>query len=337
MHFAYYQALFLLVLVPFLIIFSIIVFDKKKKARESFARFPLFQRLTPFLSPRRQKVKAFLLVLCSIFLIFSLSGPQWGEKEREVKSKGIDVFLALDCSLSMSADDFKPSRLALAKSLLKKLSDNLQGNRIGVIAFAGAAYVECPLTTDVSAVKMYIDDLDQTSIPVQGTSLGDTIKTALENFPGKEKRTKVLVMLTDGEDLEGNVRKQIPPAQRENLKIYTLGIGTPEGTEIPQKDEKEKSVGPKMDREGKVVISKLDERTLKEIASATGGEYLRCSYDERGVNGISNGILHLEKGDIQGLLQKKYLERYQIPLSLALVLLIAEFLIAEKRGRRAGE
>jgi Ca-activated chloride channel homolog len=337
MHFAHPQALFLLISVPFLIVFYIIVFDRKKKAKESFARHPLFQRLTPLLSLRRQKVKALLLVLCTIFIMFSLSGPQWGEKEKEVTTRGIDVFLALDCSASMTAEDFKPSRLALAKSLLKKLADNLQGNRIGVIAFAGAAYVECPLTTDISAVKMYIDDMDPASIPLQGTSLGDAIRAALDNFPKKEKRSKVLVLLTDGEDLEGTVKKYESLAARESVKIYTLGIGTTEGIEIPLKDEKENKVGPKMNREGKVVISKLDEKTLKEIAGATGGHYLRCSYDEKGVNGISNEILHLEKGDIQSMLQKNYMERYQFPLSVAFVLMMTEFLIAEKRGRGTGE
>lgn len=332
MHLSSPWALYLLFLVPLLILFYIILFDRKRKAMALFAQEPLFSRLAPGLSLRRQKVKIFLTVIALIFLILSLSGPQWGEREREVTSRGTDVFIALDCSLSMEAEDYKPSRLGLAKTILKKIAEKLQGNRIGVIAFAGKAYVECPLTTDTSAVSMYIDDLSHATIPVQGTSIGDAITAAMENFPRDNKAVKVLVLLTDGEDLEGKAKQAAAEAARKNIRIYTLGIGSDKGSEIPVEDEKEQKTGPKMDKNGKVVMSRLDEKTLRDIAGLTGGKYYKCSYNEQEINEISNSILQMEKRSYQSMLQKQYIERFQYPLVLVFLLLAAEPFISETKG-----
>jgi Ca-activated chloride channel homolog len=328
--------LYLLLAIPLLILFYLIIFDQKRKARELFASPSLFARLAPEMSLRKQKVKALLTVVGVLFLLVALAGPRWGEKERDIQAKGVDVFIALDVSQSMLADDYKPDRLTLAKSLLKKIVDNLQGNRIGVIAFAGAAYIECPLTIDVSAVKMYIDDLNHTSVPIQGTNIGDAIKLAIDSFPKGDKKSRVLVLLTDGEDLAGKVKQYVDMAARENVRIYTLGVGSPEGVPLSMKDEHNRKTGPKTTREGKVVNSRLDEKTLKEIAQVTKGKYLHCTYDEKSVNDISNDILHLEKRLYESRLQKHYVERFQLPLSLALLLLIGEPLISEKREKKNG-
>jgi len=336
MHFAHSHTLYLLLAVPLLIIFYMMVFTWKKKAKELFASPSLFARLAPGVSLRKQKVKALLVVLGMLFLILAMGGPQWGEKEREIQARGVDVFLALDVSQSMLADDYKPDRLTLAKSLLKKMVDNLQGNRIGVIAFAGAAYMECPLTVDVSAVKMYIDDLNYTSIPIQGTSVGDAVKLAMESFPKGEKKSRVLILLTDGEDLAGKAVQYAGLAAKENVRIYTLGIGTPQGVPLSMKDEQNRKVGPKTTKEGKVVNTRLDEETLKEIAKITGGKYVRCSYDEKSITDISNDILHMEKRLFMSTFQKQYVERFQLPLALALLLLMAEPLISEKRETKNG-
>ncbi len=334
MHLSTPSALYLLCLVPLFIVFYVIIFARKRKSMALFAQEPLFSRLTPTLSLRRQKVKIFLSVIAMIFLIISLSGPQWGEREREVTSRGTDVFFAIDCSLSMDAEDYKPSRLGLAKTILKKISEKLQGNRIGVIAFAGKAYIECPLTVDISAVNMYIDDLSHETIPVQGTSIGDAITTAIDNFPRNEKAVKALIILTDGEDLEGKAKQAAVEAAKKNIRIFTLGIGSEKGCEIPVEDEKEKKTGPKMDKKGKVVISRLDEKTLREIARETGGKYYRCSYNEQEINEISNTILQMEKRNYQSFQSKQYVERFQYPLVLAFILLAAEPFISETRGVR---
>ena len=334
MHFANPEALYLCLLIPLVIAFYVILFKKKRQAIELFAKMPMFGRLAPAFSLRRQKVKALLLTLSLVFLIISLSGPQWGETETEFTGRGVDVFIALDCSQSMMAEDYKPNRLSLAKSILKSLVDKLQGNRIGVIDFAGAAYIECPLTVDSSAVKMYIDELDYNSIPVQGTSIGQAISLAVQSFNKKEKKDtedSVLILLTDGEDLAGQALNAAKEAAKDKIRIYTLGIGSPEGTEIPLRDSEGKSVAPKTDGKGRIVKSRLDEDTLKEIAQLTGGSYLRCSYDEAGLNTISNEILGMEKKEYQRRLEKQYIHRYQYALALVLILLSIEFFIHETK------
>jgi len=331
MHLSAPSALYLLCIVPLFIVFQVIIFSRKRKAMALFAQEPLFTRLAPTLSLRRQKVKIFLTVIALIFLIISLSGPQWGEREREVTSRGTDIFIALDCSLSMEAEDYKPSRLGLAKTILKKITEKLQGNRMGVIAFAGKAYVECPLTVDISAVNMYIDDLSHSTIPVQGTSIGDAITTAMDFFPKDEKAVKVLILLTDGEDLEGKAKQAALEAAKKNIRIFTLGIGSEKGCEIPVEDEKEKKTGPKIDKNGKVVLSCLDEKALRDIARITGGKYCKCSYNEQEINEISNSILQMEKRNYQSFLQKQYVERFQYPLALAFIILAVEPFISETR------
>ncbi|MDQ7822918.1 MAG: VWA domain-containing protein [Candidatus Eremiobacteraeota bacterium] len=334
MRWAIPESLTMLLLVPLLIIFYVMMFDRKRKAKERFAKS--FSRLAPLLSLRKQKVKALLVVLAVIFLVLALAGPQWGEREKTIQSKGVDVFIAIDCSQSMLAEDYKPSRLAFAKTLLKKMADNLQGNRIGVIAFSGAAYIECPLTIDISAVKMYIDDLDPSSIPIQGTSLADAIDLAVKSYPRGAKGSKALIILSDGESLEGDALNAAKLAAREHVRIYTIGVGTPEGTEIPLKNAENAKIAPKTDVKGKIVISKLDEKSLKELAQSTGGMYLRASYDERSMMAIANTILGMEKKEFGTLLQKQYIERFQYPLFMALVLLVIEALISEtKGGKRA--
>lgn len=337
MHFADRNALYLLLIIPFLIGFYMLLFKNKREAMQRFAASSLFERLAPALSLRRLKIKSLMLVLGFIFLIISMAGPQWGEQSQELTARGVDIFIALDCSQSMMAEDYKPNRLTVAKTVLKSLVDKLQGNRIGVIAFAGEAYIECPLTVDMSAVKMYIDELDYTTIPVQGTSLGAAITLATESFKNIEKNasgSKALILLTDGEDLERHALESARNAGKTGVRIFALGIGNPEGSPIPIKNSEGKEVAPKTDSEGKIVTSRLDEKTLNEIAHMTGGKYLRCSYSETGLNTISSQILGMDKNEYQRRLEKQYINRFQYPLALVILLLGIEFMIPDSRKVR---
>lgn len=325
----------LLWLLPLLILFYIWVFRSKRKALEKFAHTNLIQMLTPTVNWRIQKLKAMLIILAVVFMIFALAGPRWGFQWQEVKRQGIDIIVAIDTSRSMLAQDVLPNRLERSKLAVKDLLELLQGDRIGLIAFAGSSFLQCPLTMDYGAFAIALNSIDTSIIPRGGTSIGSAIETATTAFEGKAKQYKALIMITDGEDHEGDPIKASEEADRQGIKIFCVGVGTREGELIPVVDE----IGNRSflkDREGQVVKSRLDETTLQKIALNTGGGYVRASGAEYGLDIIyKEKIAAMEKRDIESKLQKRYEERYQIPAAIALCILCLQALLGErKRGVR---
>lgn len=331
MRFVNVEVLLLLVLLLPLTTFFVLIFRKKRVLRERFAQNEMFARLSRGFSLRRQKVKAFLQVMAYAFLTLSLADPQWGAKIVEVRWQGVDVFLALDVSLSMLAKDFKPNRLTFAKEKLKSLADKLQGNRIGVIAFAGEAKVFCPLTVDTIAVKMYLDELGPATLPTSGTAIGEAIEHSLKNFPTGEKKSRVLVLLTDGEDHHSHPQEAAKKAKEQGVRIYAIGIGSPQGEPIPLQDSSGKVTGYKKDRSGNLVLSKLDEKTLREITSITGGGYFCASYGGVEMERILSDISSMEKKEMESQIHGRLESRFQYPLTIAFLLLAVELLISERR------
>ncbi|MFQ5753481.1 MAG: VWA domain-containing protein, partial [bacterium] len=237
LRFANNQYFLLLLLIPFLILFYYFVFKWKTHALARFGDIDLIKKLSQSTSRGRQMFKAALIILGILFITLALARPQIGTRLEEVKREGVDVFVALDVSYSMLAEDIKPNRLAKAKHEIAAFIDLLQGDRIGLIAFAGEAFVQCPLTLDYGAANTFLEIMDPSLIPEPGTNLGAAIALAMKSFEAHERKYKVLILITDGEDHGENALKMTEAADKEGVVIYTVGIGSPKGVPIPLYDE----------------------------------------------------------------------------------------------------
>ena len=299
---------------------------KRRLEREKFAGTVLLSKLAPDLSGTKILLKGFLLASAVFLIIWTITDPQIGTRIEEVKREGVDIIVAVDVSNSMIAEDVAPNRLYKAKHELSSFIDRLKGDRIGIIAFAGAAFVQCPLTLDYSAAKMYTEILDTALIPVQGTALAEAIKMAEQGFAGQETSQKVLVILTDGEDHETKVEAAVESAKKSGIVIYTVGMGSPGGAPIPG------SGGYLQDRSGAVVLSKLNEGLLSDIALKTGGGYYRATTGENELDKIYEKIFGMDKTELSSRQFTDYEDRFQYFAALALLLLLLEISISERKG-----
>ncbi|HVP06795.1 MAG TPA: VWA domain-containing protein [Candidatus Acidoferrum sp.] len=331
MRFAEPSNFILLIGVLLLAVFMFWAVARKKKILARFGDLKLIMRTAPYISFARQRTKATLLLLAAALIVMALARLQFGTHLELMKRQGIDVIVALDCSNSMLAQDMKPSRLEKAKQELRGIIDRLKGDRIGLVAFAGEAFVQCPLTLDYGAARMLLSVMDNTSVTVQGTSIAAAIQTATGAFEQKEKKYKVLLLLTDGEDLAGGALEAAETARKDGIRIYTVGIGSPQGEPIPILDRNGQQTGFKKDENGEVIVSKLDEETLQKIALATGGKYYNASAGEMELDKIFDDIGKLEKKELEGTLVTRYDDRYQWPLLFALFLIFIEFFVSERK------
>lgn len=318
-------------IIPLLIVFYVFVFRWKKNALRRFGNLELIQKLTQSISKRRQIAKVSLIVVAVFFMIFSMAQPQIGTKLEEVKREGVDILVAMDVSLSMKAEDIKPNRLEKAKHMVSNVIDLLQGDRVGLIAFAGVPFVQCPLTLDYGAAKMFLDIMEADLIPTPGTAIGAAILKAVETFEQRERKHKVLILITDGEDHEGEPLKAAEVAEKEGVVIFTVGIGSVRGVPIPLYNESGRNIGFKKDRENKVVTSKLDELTLEKIALQTGGRYFRATGGESELKKIYEEIAKMEKKELASLKFSQYEDRFQYIIILGIILLAIEVFISERR------
>ena len=307
---------------------------RRLKALQILGEPDTIQRMFPAGLNRRRAWSRVLQISGLLSLAAALAGPLIGSKLIEFKQKGLDIFIAVDCSLSMQAEDLKPNRMAHAKLILGELLDRLSGSRIGIIAFAGQAYVECPLTIDENAAKDVLDTLDVGAVPIPGTVIGEAIRTAIRGLKAGEGQNRVLVLLTDGEDHESDPKGAGKEAAKVGLKIYPIGIGTPDGTPIPILDAQGSRTGYKRDKKGEVVLSRLDEQTLIDLAHETGGQYLRASPTGDEVDELARELEALQQGDQKTKLFNRFENRYQYPLALGLILLLASLSIPEMGWRK---
>ncbi len=321
----------LLWILPLLGVFFLWSFRRRRRRLEILIAPALIPRLT--LEFNRPKVIVRALLLTGFFAmgILSLARPQWGMRQETVQRQGVDVLVALDTSYSMNAEDVAPSRLEKAKSEIRGLIGRLKGDRIGLIAFAGTAIVQCPLTLDYGAASLFLDIADTETIPEPGTSLAAAIQTATSAFIAKERKYKVLAIITDGEDLEGQVQAAIDTAKEAGVIIYTIGVGSPEGRPIPVRDMKGDIIEYRKDPEGQVVVSRLDERALAQIASETGGRYFRATTSEGELEQINDDISQMEKKLLESRLYRNFEDQFQYPLALAILFLVAEAWMSERR------
>jgi Ca-activated chloride channel family protein len=331
MHFARPEYLNLLWALPALGLFFYWSFRNRRIKLEKVAGRLLTRRFTEDFSRGKAILKAWLLMGFFIFCILSVARPQWGIRLQTIRHHGVDILTALDTSYSMNAEDIAPNRLEKAKGEIRNLARKAEEDRIGLISFAGSAVVQCPLTLDHGAIQLFLDAADTGMIPDPGTSLASAIDTATSAFIEKERKYKVLVLFTDGEDLEGQVDQAVRKAKEEGVIIYAVGIGTPKGAPIPIRDPKGDVIEYRKDPDGKVVLSSLDERSLAEIAARTGGGYFRATTSENEIQELYNDISGLEKKELESKLMQNYEDQFQYFLALAVFFLIVESCIGEKR------
>jgi Ca-activated chloride channel homolog len=307
---------------------------KKKRLLELFADKRLVSGLIANFSPSKRRYKYLLLFLGLFFLVTALARPQYGTHMVMMKREGQDVMIVVDCSKSMLAEDMKPNRLEKAKQEVRGLISRMTGDRVGLVAFSGAAFTECPLTLDYSAAQMFVDVLDVDLIPTPGTNIGAAIETATAAFNQKERKNKIMIIITDGEDFGGDIKRAVKEAKIQGVKIYTIGLGKPEGEPIPIRNDRGEMIGYKKDSRGELVLTKLDEQGLQEIAADADGRYYHASAGEIALDQIYEDINSLEKKEQKGMLMTQYEDRYQYILPFAIVCLGAEILISERRSRR---
>jgi Ca-activated chloride channel homolog len=331
MRFAAPGYLWLLLALPVLAAALVLEFRRRRRALALFGDLILVRRLTTSASLERRVIKAVLLIVAVFFLVLALARPQWGAKLETINRRGVDVMVAVDTSVSMLAEDVKPSRLAQARAAISALIDLLQGDRVGIIAFAGAAYVACPLTLDYAAASMFVEVLDTDLIPVGGSAIAAAIRAAIPAFASQERRYKVLILITDGEDHEGDLAEAARAAAAEGIIIHAVGVGGPEGEPIPLRNARGDVMGYKEDRNGRKVTSRLDESALESIAASTGGKYFRSTPEGIELHRVYEEISRMEQKGLSGRLQAAYEERYQIPLGIAIALLALETCLSDRR------
>jgi len=271
------------------------------------------------------RVRNVLLLLAVVAVSLSIARHQVGSGTAVARRRGIDLIVALDTSLSMSAKDVRPSRLQVAKRAAASLIDDLTGDRVGIVTFAGTAFVQCPLTLDYGAARMFLDSIDAGSIPVPGTSIGEAILKAVSMVPEEERTNRVLVLFTDGEDHGTNSLEAAREARDRGFVIYAIGLGSEGGEPIPL----EEGDGYKRDKEGEVVMTRLDSEALRKIALATGGRFYRASQTGEELDRIITEISRMEKRELESRVYTDYKEWYQLPLLIGLLLLLVELVLPE--------
>ena len=322
------QYLYWLLIIPVLIAIYVLIRFWNKRQFERFANIRLRKFLIPMFSSKRANTKFVIFSLIIALLIIGAANLQSGSKMEKVKREGIDLFLCVDISNSMHAEDIAPNRLERSKQAINKLISKLGGDRIGIIVFAGNAYVQLPITTDYSAAKMFLSTVDTDLIPTQGTEIGRAIELAVKSF-GEKEHHKAIVIISDGEDHEnGDAVKEAQEAAKRGIKIYTIGMGLDEGAPIPLYNKYGKKTGYKKDKDGNIIITKLDDNILRQIAEIGNGIYVRASNSNVGLDKIYEDINKTEKSEIESNVFTDYEDQFQWFVGAAIILLIIEIMLS---------
>ena len=338
---AHSEFLYALAAVPLFILLFFVMIRWKKKVLKRFGDHALVQKLLPDVSPARLRFKLSLILLAFVFLVIGIADPQIGNKLEEVKREGVDIIIALDVSNSMKAEDIKPNRLERAKQAVSRMIDKLQNDRIGIIVFAGQAYTQLPLTTDYGAAKLFLSSVDCDMIPSQGTAIGAAIDLAYDSFTAlpeeseqqqKKLKHQALVIITDGENHEDDAAGSAKKAAEAGIVIHTIGMGSPEGAPLPLYRNGQIS-GYRKDASGNTVVSKLDESILQQIAAGAGGQFIRASSSNDGLDAILKEISTMEKKNFGMKIYTDYEDRFQYFIGIALLILLIDLLISERRSK----
>lgn len=329
--FANPQYLWLLWIVPLLVLLYLWAAYHRRRRLARFGNLSTLEELMPDVSSGRVALKFILFTLAVACLIFAAARPQFGSKLREEKAEGIEMMLVVDVSNSMLAEDFAPNRLERTKYAINKLFEGMRQDRVGLVVFAGEPKVQLPITSDYRMAKAFARRIDPSLVTVQGTAVGRALEQALLSFSSgtaeeEGNASRVIVLITDGENHEDDAVAVAKRAAEQGVRIYTIGIGTPEGAPI--------SIGGDFirDERGEMVVSKLNEEMLTEIANLTGGLYVRSTLQSIGLEEIVKEIEAMEKQELSTLRFEEFDEQYRLPLAIGIVLLVLELLLLDRRN-----
>lgn len=325
-HTIYFYA-FIAIPLMVMLVLAFFVSRKRKLARIGDAN--LISQLTPYASQRKRVIKTVLFLLAFSSLILALCNLQTGSKLTEVKREGADIIVCLDVSNSMLAQDLTPDRLTRAKYALERMIDLLEGDRLGLVIFAGEAYVQLPITTDYAAAKMFLNSIGPGMVPVQGTKIADAITKASESFSNDEGKNRAIILITDGENHESEAIDAAEDAAKKGIMINTIGIGSQNGVPIPLV-ENNAVKGYRKDKDGQTVITRLNSDLLKTIASKADGVYVQASQADLGLEAVLDKIDELDKAQLESKMYTDYEDQFQWFIGLTLLLLFVEFLLSER-------
>ena len=333
--FANPEYLYLLLLLPFMIAIFIINEFRKRNSLKKLGETNLINRLIPEISGTRPVVKFLFQLMALSAAVIMLARPQFGSRIEEVKKQGVEVIIALDVSNSMLAEDIQPNRLTRAKQAISRLVDNLENDKIGLIVFAGDAYTQIPVTTDYVSAKMFLSTINPEMVPKQGTAIGAAIDLASRSFTPGEGKSKALIIITDGENHEDDPVSAAGEATKTGIVIHTIGIGSAEGVPVPVATGGRRDY--LKDADGATVITKLDEEILKKIAMSAGGNYIRASNSNIGLDEIFNDIRKMKKEELESTMYTEYNDQFQIFAAISILFLLLDILIMDRKNRRLQE
>ncbi len=330
--FAHVDMLYALALLP--VFWGLFVLQKyrKKRVLKRAGDLPVIARLMEGVSSSRQGVKFLLFSLAWVMMVVGAADPQIGSKMEKVKRKGIDLIIALDVSNSMLSEDIKPNRLERSRQAISRLIGKLEGDRLGMVVFAGKAYMQMPVTTDYAAARLMLSTVNTNLIPVQGTAIGDAISLSMSSFDDNNHQ-KAIIVITDGENHQGNAVEEAKKAAEKGIKVYTIGMGLAEGGPIPV-FQRGRQVGFKKDKQGNTIVTKLNDKMLGEIAAAGEGIYVRANNSRAGLDKVFEEINALDKSELESRVFSDYEHRFTYFVALALLFLIVELLFASRRSNR---
>jgi len=326
----------LVIILPLMYLFIGWAIKNQQKALARLGNPVLVKRLSGTVNRKGRRLHTVLWFMALLLLLVAMARPQWGVESQEVEQEGIEVMVALDVSNSMLAQDIKPDRLSRAKLEIADLMARLGGDEIGLVLFSGASFIQFPLTSDYATARTFLDNARPQVISKQGTNIGDAIRTAMSGFDTERSSQKVIVLITDGEAHDAETLSMAQQAAEAGVMIYTIGFGSPDGEPIPEYDANGQVIGYKKDQNGQVVLSKLDEATLQEIADIGGGQYFRAAADGSELNALTAELNALQTGELSSRTETWGIERFQNFLWLALIaLVVMEFIPDRIRQHRA--
>ena len=326
--FAHPEFLYALLVVPVLIgLFYYSIFEKSRRLKKIGDK-KLLVDLMPEVSHVRPRVKFYLLLTAIILGIFAMAGPQFGAKLQKVKRSGVELMVAVDVSNSMLAEDLTPNRMQRAQQVLSRLIDQLQNDKVGLLVFAGNAYVQMPMTADASSAKMFLKSIHPGMVPLQGTAIGSAIRMSMDLFSADTQAGKSIIVITDGENHEDDAVAVAKIAREKGITVHVLGVGTPQGSPIPI----EGTQSFRRDKQGNIVVTKLNETMCQEIAAAGGGMYVRADNASVAVRALASELEKMSKTDMEEMIYSEYNEQYAVVAWIVFVLLLLEVVLSERKN-----
>jgi len=320
-----------LLIIPMLTLFFIWSRIARRRALKKFGQQEILNHLMPFSSKNRPGFKFMIVMLALAFFIAGIARPQFGSKLKTVKRKGVELIIALDVSNSMMAEDIQPNRLERSKRAISRLVDRLKDDKIGLIVFAGDAYTQLPITSDYNSAKLFLNSVNTQIVPKQGTAIGAAIDLARRSFTPNGEANKAIIIITDGENHEDDAVASAQAAVEEGIFVHTIGMGLPSGSPIPVL--KNGQTDYLKDRDGNVVVTKLNEQMLEKISAAGEGIYVRANNAQVGLNALFDEINKMEKQEMESKTFSEYDDQFQYFFAVGLFLLLLEFVILERKNK----